>query len=58
MSLWRGNLLLLVDDDAPLVLLVAVLDVVHPALELGGEVAGDAVGAHADGDVGAAVVDE
>lgn len=51
---WVG--LLLVDDDTPLVLLVAVHDVPHPGLDLGGVDAG-VVLAERDVDVGAAVVD-
>ena len=51
---WAG--LLLVDDDTPLVLLVAVHDVLHPGLDLGGIDAG-VVLAERDVDVGATVVD-
>ena len=51
---WVG--LLLVDDETPLVLLVAVHDVLHPGLDLGGVDAG-VVLAERNVDVGAAVVD-
>jgi hypothetical protein len=52
----KADLLLLVDDDAPFVLLVAVHNVVHEALDLGRVDAAVAVG-HGDLDVGSAVVD-
>ena len=52
----RHLLLALLDDDAPGVLLVAVHDVLHPALDLGRVLAGLAL-AEGDVHVGAAVVD-
>lgn len=47
---------LLVDDNTPLVRHVAVHDVANPRLDLGGDFASLALGAHGDVDVLAAVV--
>lgn len=52
------RLLLLLDDDAPLVLLAAVHDVLHPLLDLESVLATDAFAAHAHVDVLATVVDQ
>ena len=52
----NSDLLLLLDDDAPGVLLVAVHDVGHPALDLGRVLAALALG-HGDVDVVLAVAD-
>ena len=54
--LLSGLLLLLVDDDAPGVLLIAVHDVGHPALDLG-RVGARVALAQGDVDVGVAVAD-
>lgn len=54
---WSFFLLLLGDDNAPLVADVAVHDVADPGLDLGGDDVGGVLGAHGDVDVLAAVVD-
>lgn len=51
------KLLLLVDDDTPLVGDVAVHDVADPSLDLAGDFTGLTLGTHGDVDVLATVVD-
>lgn len=53
----KATLLALGNDNTPLVVLTAVHDVADPALDLVGDLAGGALGAHGDVDVLATVVD-
>lgn len=53
----QQHLLLLGNDNTPMVLLVAVHDVADPSLDLAGDLASLALGTHGDVDVLAAVVD-
>lgn len=53
----RLLLLLLFNDNAPLMLLVAVHDIMHPAFQFESKIASLAGIAHADGDINTTVVD-